>query len=470
MQNPSIEFLAPGARLGTWWVPADDDLNEEGAIDELPPRREPGVLLPRTTRGWRLFLARPLPAGVSGFEPLPGHGKRDLMWGKVPGSAISLFDAVRASQTTEFYSHSHSVWRGGWFVESPSAWVDLSSKVQRVDINFAAGSAWSERTPGEGRDIDLQRQWDGSCTTFVRPEPVVYRAVVGPATVQLRRETEFSCSSEELGLRLSTYFSIDDDVELGDVRNKWVSPLHDLVSFFWLRNPGVVWIRVRLAESRWPAETYYSGKLARVGENSKAPTSQQLAQFATLQGMLAQGYSFEDLICGYWRWRERGYGRALELLNESQDPQVDQSLDAQLLNAVKSLESYVRTSTNRSGTLNLADELALLLDGAGRVGEDVRDQWQARGGQSFENALARLRHNYLAHEQSGTSKTLRSPDELSDQYWHLVTLQWLLRRTYLRSMGIDGESATDLVTNGMGHKQDCREMRDHYRQLATHIP
>lgn len=171
--------------------------------------------------------------------------------------------------------------------------------------------------------------------------------------------------------------------------------------------------------------------------------------------MLAQGYSFEDLICGYWRWRERGYRRALELLNESQDPQVDQGLDAQLLNAVKSLESYVRTLTNGSGTLNLPNELALLLDGAGRVGEDVRDQWQARGGQGFENALARPRHNYLAHEQSGTTKTLRSPDEPSE-YWHLVTLQWLLRRTYLQSMGIYGESATDLVTTGMGYKQDCR--------------
>lgn len=470
MQNASTEFLAPGARLGTWWVPEGDDLNDEGDLDRLPPRREPGVLAPSTTRGWRLFVARPLGAGVSGFDPLPGRGRRDLMWGKVPGSAVSLFDAVRASQSTEFYSHSHSVWRGEWCVESPGTWVDASSKVEGVDINFAAASAWSERTPGEGLDIDLQRQWDNTLTTFTRPEPVVYRAAVGGATVQLRRETGFECSSEELDLRLSTCFSIDDDVELGDVRDKWVVPLHDFVGFFWLQNPGVVWIRVRLADSRWPAETYYAGKLARVGEDYKALTSKQLAQFATLQGIWARGYSFKDLVCGYWRWRDQGYGRALELLSESQDPEVDQSLDARLLNAVKSLESYARTLTNTSGTVNLADELQLLLDGAGRVGDDVRDLWQARGGQPFGNALARLRHNYLAHEQSGTTDTPRSPDELADQHWHLVALQWLLRRTYLQEMGLDGGDASDLVTNAMGYKQDCREMRDHYRRFATPAP
>lgn len=470
MLNPSSEFLAQGARLGTWWVPADYDLNDGGDIDELPSRREPGVFLPGTTRGWRLFLARQLPAGESGFEPLPDGGERDVMWGKVPGSAVSLFDAVRAHQTTEFYSHTHSVWDGGWYVESPTTWVDTSDKVERVDINLAAGSAWSERTPGEGRDIDLQRQWDNTLTTFVRPEPVVYQALVGDATVQLRRETEFTCSSEELDLRLSTYFSIEDDIELGDVHNKWVVPLHDFVSFFWLRNPGVSWIRVKLAQTRRLAETHYAGKLARVDGDYPAQTSEQLAQFATLQGILAEGYSFGDFIGGYWQWRHRGYGRALELLSESQDPLLDRSLDAQFLAATKSLESYVRTSTNKAGTVNLARALTLLLDRAGRIGEDIRDLWQTRGGQSYEKSLARLRHNYVAHEQSGTSDTSRSQNELLDQHWHLVALQWLLRRTYLQQMGINGEAATDLVTNALGYKQDHREMRHHYQQAAAPIP
>ncbi len=79
----------------------------------------------------------------------------------------------------------------------------------------------------------------------------------------------------------------------------------------------------------------------------------------------------------------------------------------------------------------------------------------------------RLRDNYAAHEQSGTTDTSRSRDELLDQYWHLVALQWLLRRTYLQAMGIDAEAASDLVTDSLGYKKDCREMRDHYRISAT---
>ena len=347
MPNPNSEFLAPGARLGTWWVPADDDLNDEGGIGELPQRRDPGVLVPSTNGGWGLSLARQLHAGVSGFESLrTGRGKCDLMWGDVPGSAISLFDAIRTSHSTD-YSHSYSVWHGEWYVDSPTTWVDASRKVRPVNVAFAALAAWSERQPGLGLEIDLQGQWDETRTTFTRPEPAVYLAVVGDATVRLRRELVGTISSDKLDLWLSTWFSVEDDVELGDVRHKWVVPLHDFVSFFWLRNPGVAWIRVQLAESKvlWPAEVHYAGRLARVDEEHQVQTSEQLAQFATLQGILAHGYSFQDLICGYWQWRERGYGRALELLNESQDPQLDQSLDAQLLNAVKSLESYVRTQT-----------------------------------------------------------------------------------------------------------------------------
>ena len=470
MPNPNSEFLAPGARLGTWWVPADDDLNDEGGIGELPQRRDPGVLVPSTNGGWGLSLARQLHAGVSGFESLrTGRGKCDLMWGDVPGSAISLFDAIRTSHSTD-YSHSYSVWHGEWYVDSPTTWVDASRKVRPVNVAFAALAAWSERQPGLGLEIDLQGQWDETRTTFTRPEPAVYLAVVGDATVRLRRELVGTISSDKLDLWLSTWFSVEDDVELGDVRHKWVVPLHDFVSFFWLRNPGVAWIRVQLAESKvlWPAEVHYAGRLARVDEEHQVQTSEQLAQFATLQGILAHGYSFQDLICGYWQWRERGYGRALELLNESQDPQLDQSLDAQLLNAVKSLESYVRTQTG-TNKVNLGKELKQLLDGAGRIGTDIRDIWRAResGQQHFENSIARLRGDYVAHGQGGTTDTSRSRNKFLDQYWHLVALQWLLRRTYLQEMGIDAEAASKLVTDTLGYKRDRRTMRDHYRNSAT---
>ena len=447
MRNLSSKFLAPGARLGTWWVPTDDDYNEEGDFDELPQRREPGVLVLCTEGGWELLLARQLPAeGASRFKlQEPARGERDLMWGSVPTSSISLFDAIQTSRSTDFPgSYEHSTWRGGWYVDSPTAWVDTSSKIRRVDIEFAAGGGWSERPPGEGLDLDLQRQWDEERTTFGWPEPIVHQAVVGDATVQLRRELTGTILDNALDLRLSTVFSVEDRVELGDVRDKWIKPLHAFVSFFWLRNPGVVRIGIQLAANESRAEVYYAGRLARV-ERYKPHSAERWAQFATLQGILAHGYSFEDLICGYWQWWERGYGRALELLNESQDSQLDRSLDAQLLNAVKSLESYIKTKTGKSDTVNLGKALNQLLESTDRIGGDIRDIWQARGRQHFANSIVQLRKTYIAHEQLDTPATSRSQDDFLDQELHLVALLWLLRRTYLQAMGIAGAAASDLV-------------------------
>ncbi|MCE2527386.1 MAG: hypothetical protein J4G00_07630 [Actinomycetia bacterium] len=332
-------------------------------------------------------------------------------------------------------------------------------------MNFAAAAGWSERPPGHGVDIDLQMQWDEAVTTFTRPEPVVYEANIGDATVELHRGTGFIASSDELHVRLSTVLSVKEDIKLGEVRDKWVVPLYDLLSFFWLKNPGVVWVRVQLAEGAGSAQVHYGGRLASADESYKPPMSERLAQLAT------QGYSFEHLIRGYWQWREGGYGRALELLIESQDPQLDESLQARLLNAFKSVEWYVRTQTGTSDRVKIAKVLEQILDDAGQIGAHIRDMWQARGQQPFGNSIARIRNNYIAHEQSGIiAETTRSQDEPLDQYWHLVALQWLLRRTYLQAMGIDAEDATDLVASSLGYTKDRRAIREHYQKSKNPIP
>ena len=43
----------------------------------------------------------------------------------------------------------------------------------------------------------------------------------------------------------------------------------------------------------------------------------------------------------------------------------------------------------------------------------------------------------------------------------------LLRRAYLQPMGIDAETASDLVTATQGYRWACRTMRDDYRNSAT---
>ena len=158
----------------------------------------------------------------------------------------------------------------------------------------------------------------------------------------------------------------------------------------------------------------------------------------------------------------RGYGRAIQRLNESQDSHVDHSLDARMLSAVKSLEAYEKARTGRTGTVDIAKAADHLVGATGSIGAEISDVWMARAGQRFKNSIARLRSEYLAHEQSGTRIKTRSDSELSDQYWHHVALQWLLRRRLLATIGIQDSVADHLVADSLAYKEEIKVMRDHY--------
>lgn len=467
MQKFESGFLARDARLGAWWVPDDADLNDEGDFDSLPQRRESGVLATDADSGWSLLLASRLPF-ADGSSPgffYDGVSRHDVMWGKVPGSAISLFDAARTDHSTDLSSHLHCVWRGSWYVDSPTTWVDLSTSVEGVYIEFAAAGPWSEKTPGEGRRIDLLGQWDEGFNTFTRPEPLSYEATVGGASLSLHRKLVGDTTADRLDLRLSTYLLVSDDMRLDQIQGEWVEPLHNLVGFFWLKNPGVVSVRVKLRNSDPLSSVCFSGKLAPIAPHDAAVTSDTIAPFATVEGIADRGFSFQDFLSGYWLFRKRGYGTAIDLLNESQYSHLDHSLEARLLNAVKSLEAFERTrSGHQQGTVNITEAARRVLDTSGQTGARVRTIWDTRQLQPrpFENSIARIRHTYLAHGQSGTRRPRFTESELSDHHWHLVALQWLLRRTYLETMGIKGTDADKLVSEAWDYKKTIGAMQDHY--------
>ena len=438
------EFLAEGNKLGTWWVPERGDLNDDGDLDPLPERRESGVLSTADDGEYRLLLAS-VPTADAGSASLRSElARREVVWGNAPGSTVSLFDATRTGVTTDSESYRHEVWRGPWHVNSQSGWFKPDDRVERIHIEIAAAIRWADMPPGKGNKHGLHRHWDRKGRVFTRPRPDVHDSTVSGANVQLRTGVGVYESGDQVDFRLATGLTVTDDIALSEVLRKWVEPLHDLVGIFWLKDPGIVAVSVQLPDSLELSEVVYSGRFAPVEQSQVLESAHKFAPFSSVEGLASCGYSFDDLLNGYWDCRARGFGRAIQRLNESQDSHLDHSLDARMLSAVKALESLEQARRGRSGTVNVAKAAGHLVDSTGAVGDDISDIWAARGKQLFKNSIAQIRNEHLAHEQDGARLKTRTDDELADQYWHHIALQWLLRRRLLTLMGIDDSDADDL--------------------------
>ncbi|MCY3662492.1 MAG: hypothetical protein OXH28_06660 [bacterium] len=464
MHEYEPEFLASGTRLGTWWVPEETDLNHAGNLDSLPERRETGILATATDGEWGLLIATQLDAEDRSSSGLMQRElvQRHLMWGKTQDSATSLFDGTLTTSTTDYKTYAHTVWRGSWHVDSQTDWFFETDHVENICIEIAAAGPWGDMPPGQGQKHNLYLQWDYEQGVFERPKPVIHEAKVNAADVQLETAVLGHHSGRRLEFELGTYVRVRDEVEVGRILEKWVEPLHDLIGMFWLKNPGIVSVSVQRAASLGSSKICYSGRFAPVEARTVLDSRHRFAPFTTVEGLAKCGYSFDDLLTGYWDCRQRGYGRAIQRLNESQDSHLDHSLDARMLSATMSLESYERARTGRTGTIDIAKAADNLVDTAGLIGAEIRDIWAARGGQLFKNSVARIRSEYLTHEQSGARLKARSDSELSDHYWHHVALQWLLRRRFLAVIGIQESTADHLVADSLAYREEIRVMWDHY--------
>lgn len=464
MQEYERDFLAAGTRLGTWWVPEEADLNAEGNLDSLPERREAGLFATATDGEWSLLLATELDLEDGPLsDPTPrGFQRREAMWGKTRDSALSLFDGTLTAGATDEVTYAHNVWRGPWHVDSPTDWFFESDRVEHIYIEIAAASPWNDMPPGQGRKHNLHLQWDHEEGVFKRPDPVGHDATINGTLIQLITGVASHHSASRFEFDLTSHFSVTDDVAIGHVLEKWVEPLHDLIGIFWLKNPGIVSVSVQRPSRLEPSRICYSVRFMPVEANSVLNSRYRFAPFTTVEGLAKCGYNFEDLVTGYWDARVRGYGRAIQRLNESQDSHLDYSLDARMLSATKSLEAYEKARTGRTGNVDIAKAADQLIEATGSIGVEICDIWMSRGQQLFKNSIARIRNEYLAHEQSGIRLKTRSDIELADQYWHHVALQWLLRRRLLATIGVQDSVADRLVADSLAYKEGIRVMRDHY--------
>lgn len=462
--NRIPSFLASGARLGQWWAPPEED--DEIGPGGLPTLREVGILASSEAGHWSLLIARVRTPGDGTIgDPWSTQlQRRDTIWGQVSsGTCVSLLDGMRVQQAHPFGDSPEERWVGNWSAESKAAWVRPEDRAKRVEIEFDMGAAWSESPRGYGYDVDLADSWCYKSRTFVVPDPIVHEARIGGARLQLRRECEVEGPSlASFGVRARTYFRIDDDVAFREIARRWVRPLFEFLSFFWLQDAKVVQVQAVDSEHGRRFDLHYPQPL----DSSRSPPEGTVGNspFCNLGDLLAKGYDFETLLQEYFAWRTAGYAPAVFRLVDSQNPLLDHSVGARLLSAIRSLEAFEKA---RSRKLNVKKAVDRLISTSGTLGSEITKLWAQRGGRTLANSLPELRDRYAAHGRPGDEGHFPPESELLDQEWHLKALQWLLRRRYLEEMGLDPLDTIDLVTNAIGYEQDCEAIRQHYQKPST---
>lgn len=139
------DFAAPGARLGHWWFPADSDA-EQFSSGGLPDRRQKGILTSSETGHWALLVSRMCISDDGSTTPgqFAGLQRADAIWGKAQKGYVSLFDGMRIGPGSRREADPQETWLGGWWAESPVAWIGPDDRADKIEIEFDVGTAWAE--------------------------------------------------------------------------------------------------------------------------------------------------------------------------------------------------------------------------------------------------------------------------------------------------------------------------------------
>lgn len=458
------EFLAPKARMGLWWDPRDSDTNDAGELNPLPDRRKAGIMSASSEGHWQLL--------VSSVEPLDDNAvirrfsdvapRRESIWGRTRDGSVSLFDGWCVSPRSWLRTGHEETWVGNWWAESGGAWFVPQDIADRVEVEFDIAAAWSERGLGPCRDLDLMDAWDPVARRLDLPDVLERQTNIGDSAVKLRRECVSDCGTEAFSARIRTYFSIDGQTALNDVKDRWVRPLYELLSFCWAENARVVEVLARDAQDGRNVRLYYPEPLAPQPKPGSMDSGLTVSPFLCLGDLERLAIDFGTLLARYFDWIGRGHRSTLSLLIDSQGPLLDHSVGSRLLSATRSLEAFKKATDSGRGRVNLGSAIGELIAHSGPVGEDISRLWDLRGNKPLEKSVPEIRSRYAAHVGGVGNQRFATVDELLDLERHVAALQWLLRWQYLQALGICDGDAADLVTKSRGYKGMLRITEQRY--------
>ncbi len=448
---------------GEWWI----ETRKHPPKDYKPPKHTvAGELSADGMSGWTLETIGSLTAGsifVQMARRVVGSGD-DLVTIRGADNSGKSFSLLGCYDIQSIW-HSSSIregvqrWHVSTIAQGEGIWVDSETMIDQIDLELRDLEAWAV----DPRDPDMERDFEaGSLTFSLSPKIELPQAQDG--AVELCYGRSWNVSTESVEASANAVFKIHDTLRLGEINEKWIRPLTELVSFLSMRPSFPTSIRARLVD-RFGQEhpIHVNVRLPQaldgidLSTSTESSAARQLKMLAPRRVLQDHGIEFGELLPNWFALQTDDKLRAaLVSLVDSQARTQGFKFDDSLLYACNSLELF--HSSRFDGSV---EENSDVTD----VVKTVRDGLSSQEREVLGERLATSRRKYFTEKVSeivgacgdvGTKlitaypslvadiKQLRNkiahpttrPRNVSEQVDVLIAAQWLVRRALLQSLRI----------------------------------
>lgn len=478
---------------GEWWI----ETRQRPPTPYTTPRHTvAGELAADGMHGWTLeTIGTPTAGSIWMQMASRAVGSDDdlvTIWGAdSSGKSFSLLGCYDIQSIWQSNAIHEGVqrWHVSAIAEGEGIWVDSETLIDQADLELRDLDAWTV----DPRDPDMERDLEAESLTFSL-SPKLESARAQDCAVELRHGRNWSVSTDTVQASANALLRIHDTLTFGEINDKWVRPLTELMSFLAMRPSFPTSIQARLT-SHFGQERPIRVRVRLpqalddidLSTSTENIVSRQLEMLASRRVLQDLGVEFGDLLSNWFVLQSDSKLRAaLMSLIDSQVKTEGFRFDDSLLYACNSLESMHSSRFDGSveehddiiGIVNrmrkqlssqerklLGDRLATvrrksfsekvteIADGCGEAGARLIAAYP-----EFVTDINSLR-NKIAH-------TTTRPRNVSGQLDVLMAAQWLLRHALLQSLGIPDSTCDRLVLNNNAFGMQMRRLESWHGAAA----
>lgn len=455
---------------GEWWI--EDRQGLEGESHEPPTHRVAGNLDATSCDNWTFetigsvdgrSLHSHLFAADAGGLDRPAH-----IWGiNAEGKAFSLLNSYPWQTTVRFggFGEGTQVWLVGAIVEASNAWVTPDTEIDGFSVDFRDLGEWAWGQPDSG--ISWKEGDDGIVLT-IRLVPRVTEATVHDSPVELSCHRTAPLTSGSFSVDIGAHFTINDRLKLSDIAEQWVYPLGRMLSLFTLAEARITSINARIADRELNGRRQYiSVRLpqrirdSEEDHTNRHPLKRQRDMMATLADLTQQGVDLGALLQAHFE--TEAHPKLRDTLTHFLDSQNkdDNGPDDALRCLFNAIENYhsARFDGKIPDEPGLTSEIDQIVRKTSRNNRnEIAARLKSRRHKSMKAKLAEIvdscgeatqrvlyYHPRLVDDAYQVRNELAHTNPTTSNQWRrqqvLRSLQWLMRHTLLRELGLTTNQA-----------------------------
>ena len=455
---------------GEWWIADRQDL--QGEPYEPPAHRVAGNLDATDSDNWTFETigsvdGRSLHSHAFAVDDSELDGPAHI-WGiNAEGKAFSLLNSYPWQTTIMFggFGEGTQEWLVGAIVEASDAWVTPDTEIDSFRVDFRDLGEWAWGQPDRG--IQWEEQDDGIVLT-IRLVPRVTEATVHDILVELSCYRTAPLTTGSFSVDIGADLTINDRLKLSDIAEQWVYPLGRMLSLLTLTEAHITSINARIVDRELNGrQQHISVRLPQRIRDSEEdyanrhPLKRQRDMMATLADLTQQGLDLGALLQAHFdteadpklrdtlthfldsqRQNDNGPDDALRRLFNSienyhsarfdgtipDEPSLTSEIDQIVRKTSRNNRNEVAARLKNRRQKSMKAKLAEIVDSCGEAAQRVLYYHPRLVDDAYEV------RNELAHTNPTTSNQWRRQQVLR-------SLQWLMRHTLLRELGLTTNQA-----------------------------